>query len=98
MEFRAVKMSINFKFSIMKNNKSVANWKAKFFQSMKELIVAHLKGISNQEVKVPIPGVYENISVRNLILEIEKETLIGVKYMIEYIKTIALINEAKKSN
>lgn len=71
----------------MKNNKSVANWKTKFFQLMKEQVITHLKGISNPEVSVPIPN-GDDISVKDLISEVEKETLVGVKYMTEWAKTL----------
>jgi hypothetical protein len=79
----------------MKNNKSVTNWKIKFFQSMKEQVIAHLRGISNQEASVPIPGVCNDLFVKDIIVEVEKETLTGVKYMIEWSKITALIKEAK---
>ncbi len=79
----------------MKNNKSIFNWKEKFFQEMKEQAVTHLRCISNQEIKVPIPGVYDDKSVKDLIVEVEKETLIGVKYMSEWAKTLALIQMLK---
>jgi hypothetical protein len=85
----------------MENNESIANWKDRFFQSMKEQALTHLRGISNQKTSVPIPGVINDLSVGDLILELEKETLIGVKYMIEWSETLALIqllkNEKEKN-
>lgn len=82
----------------MKDNKSVANWKVRFFQLMKEQVITHLRNISNQEISVPIPGVYNDTMVKNLISEVEKETLIGVKYMTEWAKTINLIQKIKTEN
>jgi len=77
----------------MKNNKSVANWKVKFFQAMKEMVIAHLRNISNQEVKVPIPNIHDDISVKDLIGEVEQETLTGLKYMIEWANTQIIIQQ-----
>jgi hypothetical protein len=64
---------------------------------MKELVIDHLKGISNQEAGVPLPGL-DYILVKDLVNEVEKETLTGIKYMVEWAKATAFLKEIKSKN
>lgn len=55
----------------------------------------HLKLISNQDAEVPISD-HDYVSVRNLISEVEMETAIGIKYMIEWTKTTSVITNIRR--
>lgn len=65
--------------------------KDEFFTSVKLEVISYLSCISNQNVTVPIPNHYkEEITVKNLIDEVEKGTEIGIVYMGEYVKNLSL--------
>jgi hypothetical protein len=80
----------------MKKEKDAIDWETILFQTTKIMIIAHLRNISNQEVTVPIPGVDKDVSVKDLIEEVEKETETGIKYMAQWARTELAIQEARR--
>lgn len=65
------------------------------FTSVKLETISHLNGISNQNVVVPIPN-HDDISVADLVKEVEKETEIGIMYMGQYVETLSTIAKLKR--
>ena len=74
---------------------SEKNSKQELFILTKSEVIKHLEGISNQSVNVPIPG-HKDISVKDLIPEVKKESEMGIRYMIEWLETIILITNVRK--
>jgi hypothetical protein len=70
--------------------------KNELFLLIKSEVVNQLNGVSNQDVEIPIPD-DGYVSVKNLINEVETETLIGIKYMIEWAKTISVITKVRRT-
>lgn len=61
----------------------------------KHHVMNHLKNVSNQNVIIPITNEQE-ISVSDMIHEVALETDVGMRYMKEWLNTIALIQKIRK--
>lgn len=81
---------------MFKNRKKKIS-KDQLFASLKLEVIKDLQGISNEEATFPILNHDKDISVRDLINEVEKETENGILYMIEYIATLSRIAKFNKS-
>ncbi len=62
---------------------------------LKDKVLAHLKGISNQNVIIPITG-YPDITAKELRRAIQIDDEVGEKYIIEWLHTTELIINIRK--
>jgi CheY-like chemotaxis protein len=61
-------------------------------------IIDDLKGVSNQDMIIPVDGVEEDVSVKQMIKEVKNETETGRKYAWAWYKTILMMFDIKNQN
>lgn len=87
---------LNFFNGVKMKTSNKNDLKNELFSLIKSEVINQLNGVSNQNAEVPIPN-HDYVSVKNLINEVETETLIGMRYMIEWAKTIAVITKIRRT-
>lgn len=71
---------------------------SEIFDSLKTHVVNHLRGISNQQLPIYIPGHKSKVPVKQLITEVLQTTPIGVKYIEEWLDTKSIIQTIRQNN
>ncbi len=83
-------------YSIYKSKQfnSEVNNKIKAMDILKDMVLKHLKNVTNQDVIVPIPG-FRDITVNDLQKAVINDEQIGEQYKIEWLYTLNMINDIR---